>query len=104
MTEWFDQFKYMTVKDFGAYVRGLNSRFESRFASLEEVWAIINKLSATVKRVADDEASLHPTVRALIKENEELKARLAKMESEVTDLQKATFPLRPRAVKAEFRE
>ena len=23
MTEWFDPFKYMTVKDFGAYVRGL---------------------------------------------------------------------------------
>ena len=101
----------MTVRDFGAYARGLNSRFDSRFASLEEVWGIINKQSDilkkqsdTLKRVADDEAGLHPTVRALMKENQELKARLVKMESDMKALQKAVYPLRPRAVKAEFRE
>ena len=87
----------MTVRDFGAYARGVNCRFEN----LGEQWEITNthsdilkKHSDILKRVADNEAGLHPTVRALIKENQELKARLVKMESDVKALQKAVYPLR----------
>ena len=80
MTTWFDSFKYMRVEDFGAYVRGLNSRIEYRFASLEEEPA---------------------KVRRLMDENVLLKNRVAKLEAAVAALEKHTYPLRPRAVKAE---
>lgn len=94
----------MTVKDFGAFMRGLNARLDRDFASM----GIVNQHSAMIKKLADDEAMIgnqhSAKIRRLMDENVLLKARLAKLESAMADLQKITYPLRPRAVKAEPQE
>ena len=106
-----DTLELVTLREFGAGMRGINRRFEN----LDGQWEIINKhsdilkkQSDILKRVADNEAGLHPHVRSLILKNKELEtalekaeARLVKMEGAILALQQATSPLRPRAVKAE---
>ena len=84
-------------------MRGINRRFES----FDEQWEIINKHSDLIKGLSESQQRLfkedyaHPKVRRLVDENALLKARLAKMESDVAALQQHTYPLRPVAVKHE---